>query len=39
MLLRLHLNQLDITKRLIFFLPQVSLQDKTQELSFNLTSL
>lgn len=39
MLLRQHMDQLDISKRLIFLLPQVPLQDKSQELSFNLNSL
>lgn len=39
MLLNLQTGQLDITKRPIFLLPQVSFQDETQELSFNLTSL
>lgn len=39
MLLRLHMEQPDTTKKLIFFLPQVSLQDRIQEISFNLIYL
>lgn len=35
----LQLDQFDITKRLLFLLPEVSLQDETKELSFNLTAL
>lgn len=38
MLLSLQIDQLDRTKRSVFLLPQVFLQDETQELSFNLTS-